>query len=92
MRRFLLTRTLVVLMLAVGIFVGAHGHGRGPAKADCLYGEAYYQLLSTTRHYIIGPQACLVNTPWSVCTGTGPQRLGTATVAVEAQVWVPCAF
>jgi hypothetical protein len=90
MRRRLPVRILILVALAAAAFTGPRVHGT-PAKADCLYAEAYYQLGNPTKHYLIGPKKCVLPTGWPTCGGTGPIRAGFPDFAyTEEQVWLPC--
>ncbi|MCU1461738.1 MAG: hypothetical protein JWO37_1813 [Acidimicrobiales bacterium] len=90
MRRLRTVRILVIIGMALGAFAGPQLLG-APARADCVYAEASYELLSPTDHWVLGPKQCVAPTPWPICGGSGPTRAGLPGVAlVETQVWVPC--
>src|SRR4051794_13102746 len=69
---------------------GGIGHGATPAKAACVTGSVYYQLLNPTQHYVIGPNQCLVPTPWTQCTTVHVPVGSPAFVYADATVTFTC--
>ena len=58
-----------------------------PAHADCLAAEAWVYAAGQQR-WVVGPQTCVVSTPWSELGGTH-QEAGPPGTRVGFTVWVP---
>jgi len=81
---------VVALMAASVVAIGGVRHDSSPAQAACVSGQVFYELLSPTQHYLLGPKACLVPTPWAECNQLTVAPGSEGFVYVRADVWITC--
>lgn len=79
-----LTRMIAVAALAAAMLAGT-----APAShADCVSAEMYVEDSGGNKNYVLGPNECLVTTPWPILVDGGKET-GTSSVKVGVWVWIP---
>ena len=83
-------RAGVVAATAVASGLGGVVGAAPPAAAECISGEVVASILGAPPEYVLGPEMCIVPTPFERCFTGGPHATEPGTVDVRVTVWLVC--